>query len=339
MFFSFSVLSAEVCEMPDIYAFNKFNKFDHLNLDLKECLKKVQKDCEKVGENQNQLKLDKRVKKAFEKAKKTKAFREMYCTNYLNGEINMDWDRNCSKKDIDLQLEDFSQCSDFPVTADDDRVHTMCDDYVIEQMQVDLTPEIKNNYKKTIQKVISGFSELYKDKLEVQEILSQIAIDTNFKYRLNKMVAGQRVSTDPEMQYDCMWEEKKPEWCESPYIIVPGGYVFANQESMELVMSHEVGHVINDVLLNEPELRSKANQIKGCAHEGSSILNADNILGEGGADLHMAKYYHKFMKTKKSLTHFCHYPMDATFYLDSRHNHYLHPYHRQALINCYSEFK
>lgn len=326
--------------MPDVVTFKKFERFDHINLDLKACLEQIEKDCEDAGPNTNKIELDKKVSIAFEKAKKTKAFRKMYCTNYLNGEINIDWDRKCFDEKMDLALSDFRKCEDFPVTADDDRVHTQCEYLLNQEMLKQVTPDIKKNYTDKIQKVINGFKEIYSHDPDIKEVLSRIAIETDFSYRLSELVAGQREPTDKELSIQC-FDDNRPKWCYSDYLIVPGGRIFSDDASLELILAHEVGHVINDITMFEPELRSKAHQIKACAHAGSSILDIDKITtqGEGAADLHMAKYYHRFMKNQSSRTHFCHYPMDATFYIDDRQNHYLHPYHRQALINCYDKFK
>jgi len=175
--------------------------------------------------------------------------------------------------------------------------------------------------------VIDGFKDLYQQSPEIQKILNQISKTTNFNYRLTNLVAGARTKSD---FYECM-DQKRPKWCENQYLIVPGGRVFSDPVALELILAHEVGHMINKVDLPTLEFNDKVDQIRACNHLGSKLINKIEIESEASADIYMSRYFKRFMNSDKAQTHFCHYKAPTNY----QEANYLHPYHRQALISCF----
>lgn len=318
------------CYNPEISSFNQFNQLENYNPDLKACLDKVENLCKMNRLDLNRDTFDKMLRDSFNKAKTTGKFKQFYCENFKQGKVDFDSDRKCDSSQIELELKKMNSCGELveKTHEDFDTINSLCDENLMIQMKQNyLTKEVETKFTDTLKNVVSGYKQIYKDNPEVELVLNQISKSTNFDYRLTTMVAGARNKND---FFDCI-DGQKLSWCEANFIIVPGGRVFSDAKTLELILAHEVGHIINKVELPTEEFNQKVSEIKSCNHLNSKIINNSEIENETSADIHMSRYYKKFMKTEISKTHFCHYKAPKSY----EKANYLHPYHRQALLNCF----
>lgn len=323
------------CPAPDIGDLKVFTKTNNYKVDLKQCLEEVKNLCDGVKTDLNEMNLNQLKQSAFERATKSKDFHNFYCQNFKNNIIDHNFDRKCSTKLVQKQIEKYHSCDDM-VSKDHNDYETtfkLCDYILMQELKKDLTNEIKDKFEVKLNSVIDGYKEIYKNDKNVITALSKISKTTNYNYRLSSFVAGARDIS--EFSYECDFADVKPTWCDSSYIIAPGGRVFSHPENLELILAHEVGHIINKESLPENEFSSTMKSLKGCNHLNSKGIDNDLVRSEASADIHMSRYYQKYMKPNIVKTHFCKYDQENHVY--SKEN-YLHPYHRQALINCSKYF-
>lgn len=324
------LLMSFTCEVQAPSALDSFSAFENYPPELKECLEKTAKLCQETKTDKSTENFKTVSAKAFDKVKRSKEFTDFYCENFQNGKLSFDGNRKCDLKLISKELEQKHSCEFIPKNDDNaTEAQNICGQFVIDELKKPdyLTPELKTNFKKTLVNVIDGFKKIYPKNKNVADILSKISLDTDFEFRLSTFVAGARERN--ELQgCDATWGEAS--WCKGDYFILPGGRIFSEPQNLELIIAHEVGHIINKVDLPEKEYGKTTAQLKACNHLDSQRLDIDQLRSETSADIHMAKYYREFMKGSDVKTHFCQYEQKND-YLKST---YLHPYHRQALLNC-----
>ncbi len=327
---SFSA-SAYVCQGEfRINDFKQFSSFENLDLDLKACLEKTQKLCEESKKNDfDKLFLESRTR-AMSEVIQNKDFQEFYCMNFEKGAPSYDSDRKCKASTVLIELKDKKDCESF-VSKDHEDYElyaTNCNYYLNEVMEKSLGQWRKNLFKNKLKVIKENYKKLYPNK-KVHKILDQISNTTNFNFRLSSFVAGARSKED--LSSDCMVSDEP--WCKSDYVILPGGKIYLKPENLELVLAHEIGHIINDVQ-KPKEYTGLIDKIQKCNHLGSKNIKnlKDELEEETSADIHMAKYANEFMDLNKINDHFCNYK--ATHKYEKKPS-YLNSIHRQGLVNCF----
>ena len=242
---------------------------------------------------------------------------------------NFNPDRKCKREKLLKELEGTKDCESF-VSKDHDEYEFYernCNHFLRGAMVKSLGDWRKNLFKNTLKKIKNNYKLMYPDK-KVQEIIDSISDTTNFEYRLPHFVAGARQKGD--LSRICMMNDAP--WCKSDYVIMPGGKVFLKPENLELVLAHEIGHVINDVQMPK-DYDLTVTKIQKCNHLGSKRIKnlKEQLEEETSADIHMAKYAKKFMNPESINDHFCNYRETHNYEKESV---YLNSIHRQALINC-----
>jgi hypothetical protein len=326
------LLMSFTCGPQSQGALDAFSSFETYTPELKECLEKTKKLCEGVVTDKSSENFNSVIGRAFEKVKNNKDFLDFYCQNFENGKISFNYDRKCNLTSLKKEIEQLRSCDFIPKNDHDaDEALNICSQLLNDELQKPeyLTKEHKENFKKTLSSVVERFKQLYSSENGVKEILSKISLDTDFEYRLSSFVAGAREKNELS-GCNSNWGEPAS-WCKGDYFILPGGRIFSEPANLELILAHEVGHIINHVNLPEKQFSAVTSKLKNCDHLGSQKLNEEQLRSETSADIHMARYHKEFMKDDVS-THFCKYDQKEN-YLSAN---YLHPFHRQSLINCYS---
>jgi hypothetical protein len=314
----------------------KFPAFENLDLDFNACVRKVQKDCDSIAFDPDEKRFERLKEEAFNQIKKTKEFKDFYCQNFKNGVVNYSPDRSCPNIKIPSKFKDCITMA--PKESEDyDVIKNQCSALLSEALKPSLTLKIRDNFNSTLSRVLKNFKGLHSDKQDVVKILESVSKYTNFDYRLTTFVAGAR---DKASFYECMEDlgEKKPKWCDKENIIVPGGKVFLSNERLELVLAHEIGHIINKTYHPDKQYENLIGKLKKADNLGSKSIkeSKEELRSETYADIHMKEYQRKFIDKSQINSHFCNYEKDLSkeksFY--KLGTNYLHPYHRQALINC-----
>lgn len=333
IFISFSAFlcMSFTCEpkLPEILP--EFSNLENYDPAFKKCLEETKNRCLQSGSDENKKKFEDVLGNAFAEIKKSSEFREYYCQNFENGKPKFNFERECDALEVSRALEGASSCDELIKKPDEHiEVSNLCSELVIQELKKPkyLTEKIKTNFKSKLKNVISGYQEIFSDNKAIQEVLEKISLETDFDYRLTTFVAGARTNSDLPI---CAFEWDRLSFCEKEFVIVPGGKVFSRPENLELILAHEVGHIINRVKLPEKEFDKFTSTLKSCNHLGSSELVEDDLRSEASADIYMQKYFKKFMKQGPPLdTHFCDYEPHKSYQKTS----YLHPFHRQAMLNC-----
>lgn len=329
------LLTGFTCPVMNPSSLDAFSAFDNYSPELKTCLEKTARLCEQTLKDPSTENFKQITAHAFNQLKEQSEFLEFYCQNFEKGQLSYKPDRRCHPVDLKKELTEIHSCDFIPKKNEEaSEARNICDQYLTDELKKPkyLTKDRKDNFKATLSKVIDGYKQLYPSNPSILKILTQISPDTDFEYRLSTFVAGAREKNDM-MNCDPTWGTA--EWCKGDYYIVPGGRIFSEPQNLELIIAHEVGHIINKVELPEKEYQKISSQLKTCNHLGSQNLDEDQLRSETSADIHMSQYHKNFMKDSRIETHFCLYEQPQN-YLKAN---YLHPYHRQALLNCWSEFK
>gem|GEM_PF-6736868 len=309
---------------------NVFIPLDKYDPEFKACLEKTAKLCESTPRDKSSENFQKVTKLAFDKVKDTAEFKEFYCQNFEKSKVSFNYDRKCDQTSLDNELNSLHSCEFISKdNADASEALALCQQFLNDEIKKPnyLTSELKTNFKKTLKDVIDGYNKIYPDNKDIKNILLKVSLETDFDYRLSTFVAGARDKSEVQ-GCDPTWGVA--EWCKGDYFILPGGRIFSEPQNLELILAHEVGHIINKVSLPENAFATVTSKLMACNHLGSSSLDIDQLRSETSADLHMARYHEKFMQEKSVETHFCQYDKKEKY----EKSNYLHPYHRQALINC-----
>jgi hypothetical protein len=315
-----------------IAALSPFPQFSNFQLSLKDCLKKIERDCESEQYDPDELNYNKLKADAFEEMKATKDFKDFYCINFEQSEVDFSSDRKCSTLSIQPKQK---SCENLAPKEHEDYITITdeCNSLLTEHLKPRLTTTVKDRFSSTLSEVLTNFKTLHKNNADVTRLLDQVSKTTNFDYRLTSFTAGARGTNEFDQcaEYN---EDEVPVWCQSKHIIVPGGKVFLPKERLELILAHEVGHIINKTSHPNNKFDQLIDKLKKVNHKGSKKIKKakEELRNETYADIHMQEYKNSFMNTEPIKNHFCHYDKGLEIY--NEQTHYLHPYHRQALINC-----
>lgn len=326
---------AFTCPVMSPGPLDSFTALESYSPELKDCLEKTEKLCRQTSVDKSSQNFRLVTARAFDEIKRSHDFQEFFCQNFEKGKISFNPERKCQQAQLTQELASFHSC-DFISKLDDNASEPMsiCQQLLTDELKKPtyLTNDLKNNFTKTLTQVIEGFKKIHSNDKAIHQILSKISLGTDFDFRLSSFVAGARDRSEVS-GCDSNWGEAA-DWCQGDYFILPGGRIFSEPENLELILAHEVGHIINKVSLPEKNFSEVSTKLRSCNHLDSKNLNEDQLRSETSADIHMARYHKEFMPSSSVETHFCQYNQKENYQI----SHYLHPYHRQALINCYSQF-
>lgn len=324
------IFQSYICYETNFTTIDEFGEFKDYDPDLKACLDKVAELCKSLDEDSDQIHFDNLKKIAFLNARTTEEFHEFYCWNFDKGVPKFDANRKCDPTELQNEVSKYTSCEDMleKTQANEEEIENGCLALEAQQMMDNVTQDIKDKFETKLAKVISGYKEMFEGNTDILSMLDQIAPTTFYNYRLSEPVAGAREVLS--FNEECMWEPEKKEWCKYKLMVVPGGKVFWNESSLELVLAHEIGHFINYIELPENAYQKTMKSLIACNHLDSKKIDIEEARNETSADIYMAKYNKLFMKSQDIQSHFCHYEIPTDYSKAS----YLHPYHRQALLNC-----
>jgi hypothetical protein len=150
-------------------ALDPFPQFIGLDLNLKKCLEKVERDCKAIIIDTDEQEFYTKRKKAFSKMQKDNDFRDFYCQNFKERKVNFDMNRICKEINIDPKQ---TECETLAPKEHEDYnlIRSTCNTYLSKALESELTESIKNKFSSILSKVIENYGVLHNDNPDILKI-------------------------------------------------------------------------------------------------------------------------------------------------------------------------